>query len=718
MSRSGTNNTAGGMGFGGTPMARTATNGSVAMARTGTNNSSITGRTPIGMRAGRATSAGSSTSVTAAADSPAVTAAATMLLEGVPTAGASGTAGLIAAKGLTPQDGTGLGLGLTPLGEIVSGPAGSIISGLAGMTEQDQETERKRRMEVINNLLGVRWGFVSPEGLERCAKKIGFECLWEEDMGGGGKRAFNIAGDCVLIEVHFDKDAILDVGLSFPTSQESVGKWVGQGAAILKSDLLGATGEKHRAFVNLEHFVGNLQRLRRMDQLSTKDLGCFDAIDGIFKSLERVHKWERSANNDDEERKYDKTMCYRSGKPEMHVNGVVGLMLQYWKRRRFMTSGSDLPPQDRSSHTPETWSISLECDACSSDIYPSIRNTDQWVSTNVEKAPGQVVDEKHISTTNIDWLDVPVNESIKPSDARFVAHFEPPIIVPLQLALQICDSVSWPIDQSTVLPTTYETVLFAEQDAKHPLHGAARVVKHSFTHPGHDTRHSSSPESLSLTLFSQPTDYAQILTEIPFKHPMQIVNFLPNLRQWALVSTFLLKSFSPPSSSAASSDPRGKTSTNSAKKPSPEPVQIFQTLEEEFAEFLAGPASTYRQTNGSFKNLQDDASILNVNVALAISTPPSALPRFNIQFPNPKYQDRLATLAFSIGLNGAIEVIDVDDGRPPPLPNTAASGPDGEGAVATVLEQANQSMAKLREQVKKVLEISENIGTVIEWLSR
>ena len=746
MSRSGTNNTAIGAGFGGgTPMARTATNGSVAMARTGTNSSSIAGRTPVTMRAGRATSAGSTTTV--GADSPAITAAATLLMEGV-TASNATAAGGIAAKGLTPQDGTGLGLGLTPLGGAASGAGGSLVSGLVGMAEKDQEEERRRRLEVITGLLGGRWGWVGQEGVERCARRIGFECLWEEGMGGDGRRTLSIAGEGVLIEVAFSGDSVLDVGLSFPASRESVGKWASKGATMLKQDLLSNDPAGREGYVALEEFTRNLQRLRQMDQLSTESFGCFDAVDGIFKSLETIHEWEvRSAEKQGRTLPSDVVLFEHSGIPQMHSNGCIGLGLEYWKETGLVDRrGHDASSTVKQTLPLRTWSALIECEGCLSSVYTPARISDQWVSAGVERPTSQIVDEKHISNTTIDWLNVPVDSTtgdngtraeVKYPDVRFISRFEPPIIVPLQLAMQICDSVSWPIDQTTDLPTTYEAVLFTEQDAKLPLLGGPRIVEQVVDSPASQGNDRSARTSIQFTLFTQEADYARPISELPFKHPMQLVNLLPTLRQWALVSSLLLNAFTTPSPSP-SQIPTGvvqSAQTNGASEDS-EHSPVFQTLEEEFADFLSSPAqpasmnidmdslpSVKRDATGKDGNNDKSSRSLAVNVAFTTTAPApvpdpmnpatssvAALPRFTIQFPTPKYDGKLATVAFSVGLNGTIEGVDVDDGRPVSLDE--AAGVDG------AAEANLAAAAKLRAQAKKVIEVSQSIAVLAQWLSR
>lgn len=701
-------------------MARTATNGSVAMARTGTNQSSLgTGRTPVNMRAGRATSAGSTATTTVGADSPAITAAATMLMEGIMSSGMGGAGGGQMAKGLTPQDGAGLGLGLTPLGGAASGMGGSIVSGLAGMTEQDQEEERRRRLEVIAGLIGERWGWVGQEGVERCARRIGFECLWEDSMGGETKRVLSIAGDGVLIEVELVEDQVADVGLSFPSSREEVGKWSERGATVLKKNLTRSEGDTIAKLIDLKPFVRNLQRLRRMDQLSKDSVNCFDAINGIFQSLERLYRHElkeMSAIEDSDVARH--VLSAGNGEPQMHDNGYIGLLLHYWKKRLPRVCQTTPEVLDDNG-AEELWSILFDCEECSAQMYPPVRISDDWISKDVRKPNVQDGSEHSNNAIIIDWLAVPAGPSsdseLKIPNVRFTAHFEPEVIVPLQLALQICDSVSWPINQSSIMMTTFESLTFADQDALNPLLTSPRVVERSAVASDSNTE----SRTMRFILYTQPEEYAQVLTEIPFKHPMEIVALLPILRQWTVVHSILRRSFTsqgPHNSSKSSNSPKFEIVSDKPPQeiglaPQTE-CSIFQSLEDEFAEFLASPPVSTTQPNGTIMpiaNGHGSARVdpFDVNVALTTSTPS---PQFTVQFPSPKHAGKVFNFAFSIGLNGRIENISIDNGSILPQTESEMTGIDGENGA--------KKAQRLENGVKRVLELSEDLGMVIEWLCR
>ncbi|KAL8829292.1 MAG: hypothetical protein Q9170_006232, partial [Blastenia crenularia] len=114
--------------------------------------------------------------------------------------------------GLTPA---GMGTpgveGVSPLPSHLGGSVtgvdgvGTTVNGALKQQVREQEEERKLRLETIVRLLGQRWGYVSREGVERCARRVGLECLWEDEVSGAEGRTLSIAGDSVLVDVAFLK---------------------------------------------------------------------------------------------------------------------------------------------------------------------------------------------------------------------------------------------------------------------------------------------------------------------------------------------------------------------------------------------------------------------------------------------------------------------------------------------------------------------------------
>ncbi|MCJ1450883.1 hypothetical protein MMC28_001217 [Mycoblastus sanguinarius] len=634
-------------------------------------------------------------------DSPTARAAAAMLM---------GTGGFGYGTGLTPR-----GTGLTPLPTGLTGAVGS-VSGAA--IAQHQEEERKRKVEVIVGMLAGKWGFVSQEGVERCATRLGLECLWEEGMGDERKRTLAVAGNGVLVEIEFGGEEVRGVVLSFPGSKDSIGARAWEGSQVLKRNLKGQ-GE---GYVALDHFAGNLERLGRMDRLGGEEISCFDAVDGICKSLEKVFAWEiKKEKRQKQGLVEEEVICRYSGRPRMHTQGRVGLALQYWMERRLLLEQKKTDDEMDVDKTTmgdfeddaalDIWSAIVECEASSAELYTSIRVSDTWVSEAVKKPTQPETNDFHSDESTIDWQEPPspgtsldaqadgamnnnanLLQQPKALNVCFVAKFEPPIVVPFQMALQIHQSVSSSIPQEVML-STYDVLLFADIDAKDPPLSSPRSVEKTVKshNPTADT---PTYHKHRYALFTQPQDYARAITRLPFSHPRQIIAILPVLRQWALTSTLLRRLFA-----TAHADEEPHSPELSGNAPQYCVQASFQSIDDELAAFLAEPLPN--STAASPSNFR------NVDINLSIAP----FPRFNLHFPNPRYGGKLASVGFTVGLNGVFEGVDVDDGGPASVGNGISADVHGE-----VEEEKRTERVRMREKVKKVLEIAEDIGFLVEWM--
>lgn len=609
-------------------------------------------------------------------------------------------------------NGAGLGLGFTPRGTGFT-PVAMQMTGSSGgingiLAAQDQEEERKRRIETIAAVVAGRWGFVSQEGVERCAKRLGLDALWEDGMGEG-KRMLTIAGTAMLLEVEFEAEEVMGCVLSFPGSGEDVGGRAAGGAEVLRRDLKG------EGYVRLDGFVENMEILGRMDRLGGEKISCFDATDGVFRSLERLWGWEiEREKQQGKEVVEDEVMCRRSGRPRMHTRGRVGLTLQYWMERRLVLGDQkeademDIDDTEASDvdDDADIWSAIIECEASSAELYPAIRVSDSWVSEDVGRpAPGETNDIPGDDST-IDWQDpsptlltpeeqgeraATVTETNllqqpKHPDVRFFAKFDPPVVVPLQTALQIHNSVGSAIPQEMILSTTYESLLFAGSDAQNPPVGPRSVDK---TVTSYESATDTSTSHVHrYTLFPQQQDWARAITHLPFSHPRQIIALLPTLRQWALTGSVLRRAFDPdneppPPEANGQSDPPNQPS---------EPT-IFQTLDDELAAFMSSPPP----------NAPKPASDKVREVQITFKATP--VPQFQVNFPNPRHGGKLAGLNFMVGINGIVGGVDVHDGSPD-------WGGNGDG------NEKGRDIVRAREKVAKVLEVGESIGVAVEWMTR
>lgn len=631
------------------------------------------------------------------------------------------------------------GTGMTPAGMAtdVGGSADGVGVGMLGLSARDQEDERGRRIEEIVKIVGRKWGRVSPEGVERSARRVGLECLWEE--GQGQLRTLSMAGRGILIDVEFTGEEVGAVVLSFPDSGEGVGKGGVEGAEVLRRDLIGQQGE---GYIMLEAFVTNLERLAGMDRLGELGVSCFDAVEGLHHCLQRIYDWEfkrrREQGQDENRGEQDfemEVLCEGSGRPRIHTRGQVGLALQYWVDRRLVRRKRKADEMEIDSdgvgHQGEKdeedklhiYSALIECEASPSSLYPPIRVSADWVSTSIEKPPSSTDPTTStlfpLSATDspIDWQEPPPTllsdndnnnaaaaaaDSItmsptsllagKSPNARFVARLQPPIVVPLQVAIDIYESVSAPLAQESIQATTYESLLFADIDAamppssppkqpqpqpqpqSQPQAQAPRMVEQTVTSydpsgtgTGTDHRH-------SYTLFTPPQSFARLIENIPFAHPRQLLAVLPILRQWALIGSILRRSFTPPK-------PKPNihaTNPNNNDTTTPTP-HSFPTIEEELAALLAPSPPPPTTASASASTLPPP---LPVDISLSLSPP-----RLRVIF---ERAGILRSVVFSVGRNGGVLV----------------EGGSGDGS----------GDGGLDEKVRKVLVLGESVGVVVGWL--
>ncbi len=591
--------------------------------------------------------------------------------------------------------------GLSALGMGMGNNGAGALSSLSLSLGQDQqEEERRRRMEGVVGMVGREWGFVSLEGVERASRRLGMDF----DEGA-------IAGVGVIVEVGFGGEEggeVRGVEVMFEGSGEGVRGRARGAAEVLRRDLLGG-GE---GYVGLGAFVGNLERLARMDRCGGRGVSCFDAVEGVGVGLGRVFEWEVGRVEGGEV----EVLCRGSGRPRWHARGRVGLALQYWMDGRLLADkekekGSeemdlDTTVANEDEEENSIWSAVIECEVSSADLYPPIKVSDAWVSEAVEKPAPTESDVLPMDSSPIDWQEPPptflspespTNGAMnidsnaislpKQPDARFVAKFEPSVIVPLPLALQIHESVGSPLLQESLLPTTYENLLFEDVDAGNPPLATPRTLEKTVSSydPATDKL---SHHKHKYTLFTQPQDFARAITSLPFAHPRQIIALLPTLRQWALTASILRRTFIPsPEPETPSPKSNGHSPASSPKSKS------FQTIDAELADFMSSPLPNdpSSSSNPSFK-VKD--------IQISLTTTP--LPRMVLHFPNQRYGGKLASVGFNVALNGVIEGVDVDDGR-------VVWGMDGG-------DGGKDGIGRLRECVRRVVEVGEDAGVVVEWV--
>ena len=506
-------------------------------------------------------------------------------------------------------------------------------------------------------------------------------------MGSGGStRTLIIAGSALALDIDFSNNIVKKVALSFPDSGEIVTRHAEKAGNILLRDLEFKQNESPLTKM-LDRFAANLERLATLDNLSLiPGLNCYEAISGIFESLQRLHEWEVERLKEQEDTQWHgeeavdiMAMCMKSGKPVMHTRDRLGLSLDYWREKRRLRT------KVKKCEEPKTWSLLVECAPMPHMGYPPVRASERWISPDIQKENppaaelflaaegGPVLDwvepdntllpnaEAH-KVDAMEGIDQPSNQKFP--EVIFVAKFDPPLVVPYGLAMQIHNLTNAPLEYQT---HTYDGLMFPYGPEDKIDVGEGRTITNTTTVPifGKDGEISSRIHKNELII--EKIDYGYRCTELPFSHPRQLVEALPILRQYAFLSTLLSKAFS--HKPAADSTPETKKLEKQSKT-------------DEFKTFTS-QSSTHPSTP------------FPVDIALTIGP----LPRLQVIFP---FKNRTANIMFDIKLNGIVEV--VSQNMIVEVVDVDRDGPGGEGMKASDLGT--------------MLEITEDLGIWVEFLRR
>ncbi|TGO19048.1 hypothetical protein BTUL_0006g00830 [Botrytis tulipae] len=616
----------------------------------------------------------------------------------------------------SPSAALALGMGADVVGDLGIDLQG--IGVLGGGPGKDEDEKRRRLMGCVE-ILKPNKGRLSEAGLERLARRVGLECLWEDMMGSASNgRTLIIAGNALALDIDFANNVVQKVSLSFPDAPESVTKHEKTASDILLRDLQFEAGESPLTKM-LDRFAANLERLTMLDKLSViPGLNCHEAVAGIFCSLHKLHNWEmvRLKENDmlgmEDEDILRAAMCNRSGIPIMHSRERLGLSLDYWQeKRRIPTKGK--------KHNRKTWSLLVEVAPLPSlvvGVYTPLRVSDKWISDEVQQA-NPAVDELFRAAQLqggpiLNWLEpdntlLPTNPDTKTNDlnnetqkfpeAMFVAKFDPPIIVPYAIAMQIYQSTQTPFDFSEI--TTFDGLMFplSAEEALKTNETQARTITTEKDISVWDREGRKKVEQHINTLYIEKIDYGRKVEEVSFSHPRQLVEILPCLRQFALLSTVLRKSFEAEESSKSKS--KGPTKPETLSK-SPEVDTINPpTKKQEFEDFMKSfttsptPKPVLKEPK---KEKRNESTHLDVSLTL---TP---VPRLEIVF---EFKKRSANAIFEIQGNGGVVVVQ----------ENILNGM-GEDEVMDGMGEERKARTLTRDDLGRMLEVCEDLGVWVEWV--
>ncbi|PTB39034.1 uncharacterized protein TrAFT101_007060 [Trichoderma asperellum] len=448
-----------------------------------------------------------------------------------------------------------------------------------------REDDKLKRLDHILELLNQKKGFVSEAGLERLAQRLGLELLSEENTAPDGrkKKTLAIAGSAIAVDIVLDNNIVQNVSLAYHGSAPSVSKHMEAASQILLTDL--KLGPNQSPLTKtLDKFASNFGHIANLDKLSIiPGLDCYEALAGIFTSLERLHQWDMAnlRKEPEMEGKADHylslaALCTRHGYPVMHARDRVGLALQYWKELRF------IPPSDSKitslSEDEKIWSLLLDCAPIEALGMPTsietigpppVRVSEDWISKDVVKEVHQDQDQALNPTPFpiLDWQE-PDNISLPSSDENknasmgvlgldlsmspqvtFTVTFDPPVILPQNdyARLYAYAGAEPPNPDPTEFeqrsPPTFDDLFFPMLAGNKQDPSESRTVTRLRDVRVFDQQGKSSMRSHHNTLFIYKPIYSKAVTKMPFSHPRQLIDMLPLLRQFAFLSTLLNNSF-------------------------------------------------------------------------------------------------------------------------------------------------------------------------------
>lgn len=640
------------------------------------------------------------------------------------------------------------------------------VSGLGGLGSigRSDEDEREKRLQTVLTILKASFphalllllppradrqqrssGRVSEAGLERLAKSMGLECLWEEGMGGNKARTLIIAGSALALEIVVLNNIVESVSVTFPESQNIILRHVDRANQILLDDLKLVPGQSPLT-KKLDAFADHLGKLATLDKLSAEPgLNLYEAVAGIYETLDRLFRWdlqklcEDPAQSGKPEDALELTVqCSRHGRPAMHENGRLGLSVLYWKEMRLVRPRQ--PDTTAFAETKEkTWAILVDCAAMGSQVFQPVRVSDKWLSDATEKDGGMLVGGDGTQPI-LDWLE-PENTILSSAQAGgeadekahgvtgarlpevvFHAIFDPPVAVPYSVWHHISETVGMVLEPETLV--TFDALSFPVEPGSQHDPSELRTIscdkdiyfvpKGSRAEADGEAAATSSKKHRH-TLFVYKPVYGRSVTELPFSHPSQLIAMLPKLRQYAFLSTVLEKTFGTKMASVVQELPKqgGQASGqhgNSSGNGNGNKTVITSTVEDEFAAFTTHANETGKAVRSPGEGLSAadvaDASETSGDVTFVdVVLTAHPVPRLQVVFP---FRDSTADIMLEIGLNALVRVVSQ---------NIIADESDGSDSGNGHVGRGKGKGRRLDPQdLGRMLEVCEDLGIWCEWI--
>ncbi|EEA24053.1 hypothetical protein TMatcc_007131 [Talaromyces marneffei ATCC 18224] len=621
--------------------------------------------------------------------------------------------------------------GMSPALNVQDGLVGSgmndsdiraLTLGLGGSRNHEEE-RRKRIEEVVQLLRGrVAGRGVSREAVERLGRLEGFESIWQED-------SLSIAGNSVDLEIEFypGEDNVKEVSLSYASLEgESESERRDEATNVLKGDLIQTPEEREkRAWKPLKGFQSNLERLAKLDQLS-QEINCFEAVESLFDSLRKV--WEAENQGGTYQNVYDHLCRGAIGRPSLHKRGRVGMGLEYWvEGHRILHAKQTKKSEDRmaidtdednANTQDKLQSVTIECE----EGFPSLRISKEWVGSEVLSTV-ESNDTSNSSETVVNWMEPPptlqppVNEldtgmvGSGTVNRRFVAKLDPHIHVPLLIANDIYRHLGLAIPQE-YRTTTYDDLLVPgwtigsmgsndsmTSESLEMTEKRRRTAVLSF-----DEKNEPVQKIHSYSFQAFEAAPGMTIRELPFSHPRQLADIFPIFRQYSLLVTLMQKVF-PHKETVGRSvhESKGSSKTSDTLSMSGNSTSAADQVSmlsngdanEDLLNSLLRDSTDGTSTISLHNDSQTgDESDIRVDITLRTQVGQAPLIILSITLPETKQK---ASVSFEIRLNGRVNVVQVS-------------------GLAGLETQNDQSMAKIYKRLNRVLEISEDLSILVEYV--
>ncbi|KAF3922400.1 hypothetical protein AA313_de0203870 [Arthrobotrys entomopaga] len=528
--------------------------------------------------------------------------------------------------------------------------------GVGGGGEDKERSKLKKVLKVLKS----RPGKISEEGIKRVARRAGMQYHTDNTGVVKGVHTLIISGIIVVVDIDFKESAPTRVALSFAETSGPTAEFSDRAAKILEKTLKpdGVNGSGFSITSSLAQFADNLERFARSDRLShLPSLNCFSAVTGLYVSMMKIWEKETASMGEME------AMCKGMGRPGMHLRGKVGFCIDYWKERRGIQSGKGKGKGDDDSG--RYWRVVVDVDELPNESYITpVRNSEDWVSDNVLKGYHRADGLFGADTHEIDWIEPPLNNyepATKPevlarlNNTRFIAKLDPPVVLSIQDEVEVLNAAG-ASTMSQAMPGPLETVLCPKiKPGKEPLSNDRTV----FMDKDDKSEHTYNLNTL------RPA-YGRVLEEIPFSHPRQLAAIFQVLRKYACFTTIFHSAF--PEDLQASSLSSSSSSSSSSQSPQQQTQPPLKDEKMDIDDFLA-----------------DDVQPKATPVDISINTLPLGL---SLLFP---FDSRnISQVEMNILNNADLQILAVTGG---------VAVHDAEG-------------------VKKVVEVTEDVGILVEWIRK